>query len=261
MKDLKRIAYNCIFLFILTGTNITIKAELSHAQPSKIIFCKAKLFQDELVGTGNIEYYGKLECTIGVPKTIKLVVYESNVNFPNKWWKVETKEFTCPAQPVCLTPYYTLPINRTKFLRVKGYFSGITTNGNIESTEKNSSDIVYNDRGEPYPKYKVSTKVFLQGYVPFPKLAPGRSYDRCDDDPSRTTPPACKRKNIKKLLINHYTNAQQIPLPGPIDNIEGHHVKPLRWGGGNSITNGVLLPEDVHKHFSRWWTGFSSRKW
>lgn len=258
MKSLNYVVLRWIFLCLLTSISV-LKDEKSQAK-TPIIKCKARHSQ-EIVTSQQIQYQGRISCDVGIPQSIKLFVYKSNVNYPSKWYLVETKEFNCPPQPFCQTPYYVLTMNQTKFLRIKGYFSGITTEGNIKSVEKNAPDIVYNDRGEPYPEYKVSTKLFLQGYVPFPKLASGKSYDRCDDDPSRNTPPACKRKDIKRPLIDYYTNVLTIPLPGPINKIEGHHVKPLRWGGGNSITNGVLLPENVHDVFSRWWTGFSSRKW
>jgi hypothetical protein len=132
--------------------------------------------------------------------------------------------------------------------------TGIGITGEPESVDATSTVRVFNENGIPYPKEPISRQVSLTGFVPFP----GPSYTVCDEN-KNLVPPCPKSSNYRAVMVKFYTDRR---IPIPTAPYEVHHIKPSSWGGGNSTSNLVILPQGKpHAQFTEWWKSFNARLW
>jgi hypothetical protein len=219
-----------------------------------------KLIQSPKVTPPNLVYNASINCNLGLtgtPLKITLELYQSNVNSQNRMTPIPQtrKEYICASRNTeCVTPFYVYTVPRTSFVFLKYTGETLSARGTKKPlTEFVSRPYILNDRGEIYPYYTdLSTKqLFIGSVVPFP----AGPYDRCDDPNEK---PPCKRDSNYTSKMKIFYSDRRLPFNG---SVQGHHIKPLEFGGNNSTNNGVLLSPDDHLRYTRWWTGFSARRW
>lgn len=190
----------------------------------------------------DVNYRATLSCSEGIPKSLTVRLYHANVNAPDQYYLLTTKNYTCSSNP-CSTITYVSTVEKTKLLIVRVTGSVIGRTGTIYSPPKEArSRRPYNDNGVMYPQIRPTRTDMPK--VPFP----ARPYVRC-----------CVRSpSFRSDLISYYQSSGWTIPP----YAEAHHIKPLAWGGNNDYQyNGVLLGLNTHQLFTSWWAGFSNISW
>jgi len=76
--------------------------------------------------------------------------------------------------------------------------------------------------------------------------------------------PPCTTRSQPTFIANtvayYQSSGLGLPFPGTSprnSGYQGHHIKPLSWGGDNSGPNGVFLTPGQHVPYTSWWLNFS----
>lgn len=196
-----------------------------------------------------MNYYASINCSVGTPNEIDMSLWRSNVNTPASYQNLNFQVFNCAVNP-CTTAYYAYNPDRTEHLRNSASFFMTGTDGKQYTGGPTDNVWTYNSVGGGYPNFNPSTS-----YLPFTVFFPSPSFTVCDDNPALTVPPACPRSpTFLADVTNHYTSVGwTIPSCPNGVNPQAHHIKPLAWGGGNNVSNGVLLCPDDHLLYTGWW--------
>lgn len=181
---------------------------------------------------------------------IRVSLWRNNVSTPGQFSLVrrEAPHFCTPGF-LCETPNYTYTVTRTETLTVLAEVEAIGSQGDVREGITQVSQH-FNDIGYGYPPILASNNRIV--HFPLPP------WNKCDDDPGLTpTCPSNRHKFRTDLEAEYERNGWAIP---PRPNA-AHHIKPLAFGGGNSVSNGVFLGKDTHQLFTWWWDKFSPRQW
>ena len=209
------------------------------------------------------QYFAFIYCDIGTPTEIDMTLWHANVTTPTNYQQIGTLTADqCNVSNPCQTQTYTYVPTQTQLLRNAASFFVLGTDGNIYMSQPVQAIWPYDTPGWGYPNFNPSSS-----YVPFQVQFPPGPYDVCPD--GTPTPPSCTRDaNFLNNVTNYYTSqGWNVPtaaadcLAG--DTIQAHHIKPLRWGGGNDVTNSVLLCSSDHQFYTTWWNpnNFSIAPW
>jgi hypothetical protein len=206
-------------------------------------FCSISSEQTNLTPP-TVNWRSSASCARGIPTRLSTDVYYANVNFPYTYYYVGSNTFNCGVSSFCASPSYGRTIDRTQLFFITTQLTVKGTDGKTY-TEPNRTQTTrpFNDRGVMYPQIK-PTRLDMD-LVPFY----GPPYAVI----------AIRNTTFSSDLRNFY-NSQNWTIPS--DTPEGHHIKPLSWGGDNNyIQNGVFLGSTTHSLFTNWWLQFSNLNW
>lgn len=124
--------------------------------------------------------------------------------------------------------------NNTKFFRVKitGKFLG-------KDAEEATNRVLFNKKAVRYPNVK---EVY--------------SGKKCKVPASNLKVDKQKRdKRFRTKYIAHFE--EKYPKANiKWTNYQIHHMRPIKYGGGNAMSNGIALTKDQHDKFNAWWNNY-----
>lgn len=185
-----------------------------------------------------MSYQGRFECGI-VGGAMRVSLWRNNVNTPSQFSlvKSEAPHFCLPGS-LCQTPSYSYTVNYTETLTVVTEVSALSNQGDLREGIVQATQH-FNDIGYGYPPILASNNMV----VPFPSPP----WDKCDDNPRLTPTCPSNRSAFSRSLEKEYNTNNWTILPKPN---AAHHIKPLKFGGGNKVSNGVFLGRDTHQLFT-----------
>ena len=229
------------------------------------------------VGRTN-EFSAEVACPIGVIRELVITIYEGNVGNDSVYIADPDQnsasvnlsgysrltpagfgEKGCGSHPTC-SHRVEWDILRTAIVKAVVTIR-VTGIDELPYTIVGHHKVAFNDNGNPYPVVEVYDR-----YGPGLTAVPFPLPDFFPNNSSELGTPALRRQ-FREDLIDFYTvNGWTIPVSVDGGSIEAHHVKPLSFGGDNEMSNGVLLPNQLHQRFTAWWGGptngpFSIRSW
>lgn len=235
---------------------VTVK-DVEHLVMSVLADCVQKNEEIKIGTKDNMHIKVTLDCGAPViPANVKVTWMKAHVNSPTKPEVWTTEKKFCKLSNPCVLEFQSPKITQTMHVLAK--LESLAYGPKEDLTgEACCLRRTYNDKGAPYPHVR-STRGGEE-YVPFPTYTPGYGWTKCKDDIKVATPPACPRPDGFPEKVRKYYESKGWSIPK--SPTEAHHIQPLRWGGGNDASNGVLLDEFYHKPFTTWWASFSDKPW
>lgn len=222
---------------------------------------------DATPATGAVVNTVRVTCDADWRATTATVKYQiANVNTPSTWRDFgQPQTRNCPGYGQtgngCYGTTMSDSITRTMWVRVSFQFSAVGPRGaSGTSGWRAYQQGVYNDAGEPYPQVESSRG--SERYVPFPAYNTQYGWTRCQEpakNPGGTLP--CWRDPNFATNVYAYYSLRGWTSPPDYYEPQVHHIHPLNFGGGNDVTNGVILEPWDHTLFTTWWRNFSPRWW
>ena len=179
--------------------------------------------------------YGKVTRIGSKPKKTSINVYLQRKVTGGDWETIDKKlgnAFTTQATVTVKGSTESL----TRFWRVKltGKFNGETIS---YSTYGN---ILFNKKASKYPKHYKETVSQKKLWIPPTNLKVAQ---------------ASRDQNFRKKYIEKFKKDY------PKANVnwstrEIHHMRPLKWGGTNKLSNGIGLTKAEHKFLTAWWASY-----
>lgn len=214
--------------WVETENSDTFKLKLvtngENANKIKISYLNVSLYSD----TKNKKICGKVT-RVGSSYSTNLTVELQSKNTGRSWYTQAI------AKNVKLDKTISVKSNTTKFWQVK--VTGIFNGNNINSYYTYS--FLYNKKCVRYPNYK-------EAYTNKSVKVPPTNYtvNQVKRDPSfRNKYISWFKKNYPNANVN-------------FSSYEIHHMRPLQYGGSNSISNGIALKKSQHDAYTLWWKGY-----
>lgn len=141
----------------------------------------------------------------------------------------------------------TYPINSTKYYKYKSVAYALEGTNIVEADSGESPSDLLNRYGKKYPLDYSDPDSGIRLYEPPANLNP-------NSQPRSST--------FRSDFIKYYEENFGEPTQFSWDQVEIHHMRPLQYGGSNSMLNGIPLMNRSNSHhtipkhsdLTRWWT-------